>query len=158
MDLVYRPVDLKRDLPVAISFRKDTHLISFGDTKQFDQAQLIRAFNAFQADFPEFFLHIWFDDKIIGQLEFRSGLTSDKGERYGYINLIYIAAEYRKLGFGQQVHDFMLTKMKNDGCAYACLRYLPLNQTAERFYLRNHWQAEGQVTERGQLMVKQLVS
>ncbi len=130
--------------------------MSYGSEQGFSTAQTQHWFNTLASEYPAGFQHVLWGSDIIGQLEFGSTLTSEHGDIYGYINLIYLQASHRQRGLGQALQDYVLEKFAHDGCKEAYLRYIPGNLMAERFYGKNGWQAAGDPSLRGQLMVKTL--
>ncbi|WP_048695982.1 GNAT family N-acetyltransferase [Catenovulum maritimum] len=116
MDLSYLPADLARDIDLAVQFRKDTHLVSFGHTKDFDTARQAKVFHLFQQDWPLGLLHVWLGDEIIGQVEFTTPIKQADGSYWGYVYLFYLKPDYRGRGIGQQIHDFVIQKMQADNC------------------------------------------
>lgn len=86
---------------------------------------------------PEwFYIHVWLDNQIAGQLEFRS-LSPEPNT--GYVHLIYLKPEYRGLGIAKQLQDYIKTNLLNAGCDYAQLSVSRTNARAMKFYLRNGW-------------------
>ncbi|WGV98042.1 GNAT family N-acetyltransferase [Vibrio sp. YMD68] len=156
MDFV--SVDLDRNMDMCISFRRDAHIVSYGSDDAFDINSVQKWFEKLgnKADGTGFY-HVFHEGKIIGQLEFESGLKNDKGELYGYIYLIYLKQNFRNQGLGIELQDFVFSRFKSDGCKYAELRYLAENSQGKRFYTKHGWQDVGQVSSRGQLSVKRLI-
>ncbi|WP_434341602.1 GNAT family N-acetyltransferase [Motilimonas cestriensis] len=70
--------------------------------------------------------------------------------------MFYLTPEWRGLGIGQKIHDFVMAELAKQGCVQAQLRYIPGNTLAELFYARNHWKNCGEPGERGQLAVRKI--
>ncbi|CAM3659008.1 GNAT family N-acetyltransferase [Parendozoicomonas haliclonae] len=156
-ELDYRSVNLETDLQTCLAFRRDAWKASYGSDETFSAAATIKWFQRIAKHNPESFLLVWHGDRCIGQLEFMPDLKTAEGESFAHINLFYLIPEYRGNGFGQLLHDYVIEALKRWGCRDASLRYIPGNDRAERFYLKNGWYKEGEPTEeRGQLMKKNL--
>lgn len=147
------PVDLENNLATCISFRKDAYFCSYGSYEGFSENKTIAWFKHLSNKNSLGFLHIWLKDKIVGQLEFQSGIETEDGKRSGYINLFYLRLAMRGSGLGKIAHEFVIEKLAQDGCQKAMLYVIPGNKRAEAFYLKNGWY-KSQETEsnRGQLM------
>lgn len=149
-------VDLSRSMETCVSFRKDAHYISYGSFDGFNASETKAWFETLSQDSSDGFLHVFVEERVVGQLEFKSNILCEDGILRGYICLFYLVPEYRRKGLGTKLHEFVLSKFKQDGCAEANLRYVPGNAVAELFYLKHGWVPEGEAGERGQLMVKKI--
>ncbi|MGI9278040.1 MAG: GNAT family N-acetyltransferase [Endozoicomonas sp.] len=157
MSFSVQPVNLKKDLKRCIRFRRDAWQISHGNLEDFCEAETKDWFQFLAEKYPEGFLMILHQDEIIGQLEFRSRIHDSTGEREGYINLFYLVPQWRGKGMGQKIHDYTLKIFSDTGCTRAFLRYIPGNDRAEAFYMKNGWIKEGKSEgKRGQLMKRAL--
>jgi GNAT superfamily N-acetyltransferase len=155
MDLIYTPVNLIQDIETCIKFRKDTWNVSYGSEDNFSEEETINWFNHLKSENPNSFLHVWCNEKIIGQLEFKLTGENTSEIKMGYVYLFYLSPEYRYMGLGQKIHDYALGVLANSDCGGAMLRYIPGNTRAEKFYIKNGWSKSGSVnTKRGQLMIK----
>ncbi|MGY0216167.1 GNAT family N-acetyltransferase [Endozoicomonadaceae bacterium StTr2] len=153
MDIEFIPVDLSQSLALCMQFRKDAWVASFGTEQGFSEQETLNWFHRLISNHPAGFLHLRWQGRIIGQVEFQSGIETSDGLRTGYINLFYLVPEVRGTGLGQQLHDKVLKQIQADRCDGAMLRYIPGNLRAERFYLKNGWYPVGEPeAKRGQLM------
>lgn len=153
----FEEVNLEDSLDLYMGFRRDTHFLSYEADREFNIEECINWFNSLKEDNPAGFKHVVLNEKIIGMLEYKSGIRNVGGELTGYINLIYLLPEYRCKNLGVELQSYILSRFISDGCKFAYLRYLPKNIVAGSFYRKNGWEPEGVITERGQLMVKKLV-
>ena len=71
MNLIYAPVNLTQDIETCIKFRKDAWNVSYGSLANFSKKEMINWFNHLKAESPHGFLHVWHNEQIIGQLEFK---------------------------------------------------------------------------------------
>lgn len=150
-------VDLDTQLALCLAFRRDAHIISFGNDDNFNTAETTLWFKKLATENSQGFLHILLDGNTIGQLEFKSAILADDGIKRGYIYLLYLLPEFRGKGYGEKLLAYIFSIFKADQCQAANLRYLPHNKAAAGFYKKHGWQKQGVVTDRGQLMVKAII-
>ncbi|MDH5633334.1 MAG: GNAT family N-acetyltransferase [Gammaproteobacteria bacterium] len=138
---VFHPANLDRDLELCVEFRRDSFRSSFPGSDQWQQywnEQDYRQFIVSHAErFPDGLLHLWQEQKIIGQLEF--AYIGDNG----HVNLFYLLPEYRGKGYGDLLHDRAVTVLREKGCTTASLRVAPSNARAIGFYKKYGWQNQG---------------
>ena len=84
-----------------------------------------------------YYFHIWHKSQLIGQLEFRS---FSKTPDTGYVQLIYLIPEYRGLGLGTKLQEFIRIQLRDAGCSKAMLCVSRANETALRHYKRSGWE------------------
>jgi len=149
------PVNLKKNLSECLEFRRDAHILSYGSDNSFNIEECTAWFNSLNN--TSGFEHVILNEKIIGQIEFKSGIKDNKGVLTGYINLLYLLPDYRRKGYGLELQKYIFSKLIADGCVLAYLRYLPENTIAHAFYVKNGWSPLGVPNERGQLMVQRLI-
>lgn len=154
--LTFTAVDLGRDHELCVEFRRETHRVSYGNLDHFSREETLAWFEALAANPDAGFLHVRDAGEIIGQLEYQCPRTDAEGQRYGYINLIYLVPAYRHRHLGGRLQAYMLDQFQAQGCTQARLRYLPHNTAAGAFYRRQGWQPVGVVQPNGQLMEKSL--
>lgn len=152
----FKLVDLKNNLDMCLAFRRDAHILSYGNDSTFNSDECTDWFNSLKQNNPNGFLHVIANQKIIGQLEFKSAVKKEN-DLTGYINLIYLHPEYRNKGYGAMLENHMLSTFRSDHCTAAYLRYLPANKAAGYFYKKQGWTTIGAPNERGQLMVRTLI-
>lgn len=83
------------------------------------------------------YIHIWCDNRIIGQLEFRS-FSETPGT--GYVHLIYLIPSYRDLGVANIAEDFIAWTLTSQGCKQVILSVSRTNQRAVKHYMRHGWE------------------
>ncbi|MGF1770299.1 GNAT family N-acetyltransferase [Enterovibrio makurazakiensis] len=158
MDVVFTPVDLESSVSTCIAFRKDAWIISHGTEEGFSKEEAVRWFRSIKEESPFGFLHIWYEGIVVGQLEFMSNIKTSDNQKAGYVNLFYLTPEYRGIGLGQIIHDYVINELIKAKCIGAMLRYIPGNARAENFYLKNGWYKSGDAEpKRGQLMRKDFI-
>ncbi|HIF5642077.1 TPA: GNAT family N-acetyltransferase [Vibrio parahaemolyticus] len=152
------PVNIEMDdtLNLCMRFRRDAHIVSFGNDFSFNADETEAWFTKLSTFDDSGFYHVFNNDEVIGQIEFRNGLVDEQGIKFGYINLLYLLPEFRNNGLGSKLEDFILAKFKNNQCAYAQLRYIPANLQAVSFYRKHGWFDVGKLGDRGQLAEKRL--
>jgi ribosomal protein S18 acetylase RimI-like enzyme len=151
------PVAIEDTLNLCIQFRRDAHKVSFGSYEGFSVSDTTSWFQRLLS-FTDFgFYHVTQDSEIIGQIEYRYALVDEQGEKYGYINLLYLLPDFRGNGLGLKLQEYILAQLKTEHCKYAQLRYIPTNIQAIAFYRKHGWEDVGNLGEHGQLAQKRLV-
>ena len=122
--LHFHPIDLSRHGELAIEFRRDSYVCSFGDDQIFveengaDGSGYLEWLRLRLAQFPEGHVHAWRGDEIVGQIEMMIG------SRAGYINLFYLRPDARGFGLGDELHDYAVAVLLGytsvDGRAECC--------------------------------------
>ena len=72
MPIQYIPVNLAEDLAICLQFRKDAWLASYGTMVGFSEEETTQWFHDISGSDSHYFLHVWYQQHIIGQLEFKS--------------------------------------------------------------------------------------
>lgn len=130
--LEFKPIDFSCDFDTCVKFREDSFRASFPGSNQWqvywDEAQYRDWIIQHTQRFPEGAIHIFWQNEIIGQLEF--AYFSD----YGYINLYYLIEPARGKGYGQLAHAYIRSVLEAKGCKTADLRVSPGNNRAVNFY------------------------
>lgn len=85
-------------------------------------------------------VHVWNEQTIIGQLEF--GLKA-KTTDTGYVNLYYLATEFRGKGYAAELDKYVMQYFKLKGYRLAQLSVSPTNARALNFYLKLGWLDKG---------------
>ncbi|EGR7977946.1 GNAT family N-acetyltransferase [Vibrio vulnificus] len=156
MEFVPVNIETEGTLDLCVQFRRDAHIVSFGDDTNFNVGETKAWFTKLNTFDNSGFYHVFKNNEVIGQIEFRNGLLDEQGVKFGYINLLYLLPEYRNKGLGSELEDFIFAQFKNERCAYAHLRYIPANLQAVSFYHKHGWTDVGEIGERGQLAEKRL--
>ncbi|WP_131914010.1 GNAT family N-acetyltransferase [Celerinatantimonas diazotrophica] len=142
MTLVFKPIHVEQDFAQCVAFRRDAYVCSF---------QSLTGFEHFLSGYRErivarinhpcwFYRHIWLEGEIIGQLEFRTYCEiDDVDEHTGYVNLIYLKAEYRGQGLAGKLQDYIANELIAAGCQRCLLSVSRTNQRALRHYQRFGW-------------------
>src|SRR5262245_7636850 len=141
--LQFHPIDLGRHGALAVEFRRDSYICSFGDDRIFaeengaDGRGYIEWLEARLQHFPEGHVHAWQDDVIVGQVEMIIGA------RGGYVNLFYLRPESRGCGLGDALHDYVVALLARHRIGIAGLSVSPTNKRAVRYYERHGWRDAG---------------
>ena len=141
-ELEFKPIDLEKNLDVAIRFREDAFICSFGIGDKFWQEngpkaeRYVEWLKAKLDNDPYSAVHVWRSQQIIGQME----LGSFKPEpSIGYINLYYIIPEFRGAGLSHVLDEYAVTYLRSKGHKKALLSVSPSNLRALRYYTRMGW-------------------
>jgi len=140
-DLKFRRIDFKNHSELCLKFRADSFFVSFGTDEAFweeDGKGGERYLEWLQSKDASRYgsFHVWKGDQIIGQMEL--GLYPNE-EELGYINLFYLAPEYRGKGYAKTLNDFALQYLKDLGATQAKLSVSPTNKRAWHYYLKHGW-------------------
>lgn len=139
-ELSFRTIDLARDAQTAVAFRRDSHVCSFGTDAAFAVDDYLSFLRDRIARQPLGHVHVWSGQQIVGQLEMIVRATTPP---MGYVNLFYLAAEWRGLGFGGALHQYVVEFMRNGGVALAQLSVSPSNARALAYYRKYSWRDLG---------------
>jgi ribosomal protein S18 acetylase RimI-like enzyme len=136
-ELSFRTIELERDAQTAVAFRRDSYLCSFGTDEAFGD---VDAYLAWLRDRisrqPLGQVHVWRGQQIIGQLEMLVQATTPAR---GYINLFYLAPEWRGCGIGVALHQYAMEFMRNGGASVTRLSVSPTNARALAYYRKSAW-------------------
>ena len=144
MDLLqFKPVDLKRHAAICLEFERDMNWISSGERESADDeqrgARFLEKIAVKLADDARSCLHVWHDETIVGQLNLGRFLE----EPVGYIHFLYLAPDYRSLGWAPQLDDYACQRFIERGFGSARLSVDASNQRARQFYQRQNWREIG---------------
>ncbi|GGF13692.1 hypothetical protein GCM10010954_10540 [Halobacillus andaensis] len=133
--MIFKPIQLNKDLETAIQFRKDSFYLSFGEGQRFNEEKYIKWLEEKLAEYPEGCVLIEENGKPIGQVEL--SIREYKGERIGYVHLYYLVAEERGNGKGKSLQSFAEDFFRRKGLRHYHLRVSPTNTQAMKFYKKN---------------------
>lgn len=142
MKITFRTIEIEKHYSLCLDYRRDTYLASFGTLNGFE------AFlNGYKDKMLErlsnsrwFYEHIWCDDTIIGQLEYRS--FSNEPE-CGYIHLIYIEPASRGKGYADLAQKYIQSTLTRAGCTQVVLSVSRDNTRALAHYRKWDWHFVG---------------
>ncbi|MNJ96663.1 Mycothiol acetyltransferase [compost metagenome] len=140
--LKFEPVNIDEARDICVAFRADSFAVSFGDVSKFygpdgnGADKYIEWLKAKVEKDPFSVLHVWLDEKIIGQMEL--GQLRDSPE-FGYVNLFYLTPEHRGRGLGAELEKHAVEYFKMRGHQIARLCVSPTNAPAVSFYKKMGW-------------------
>lgn len=152
-ELSFLTIDLQRDAQTVLAFRRDSYLCSFGTDDAFDVEDYLSFLRERIARQPLGHVHVWRRQQIVGQLEMIVRTTTPP---MGYVNLLYLAAEWRGLGIGGAIHRYMVQFMRDGGAALAQLSVSPSNARALAYYRKHAWRDLGPRPEDGSVRLMEL--
>ncbi|WP_330961252.1 GNAT family N-acetyltransferase [Photobacterium sp. 53610] len=142
MALEFHPINVDAHFAFCMAFRRDAYICTFHADHGF--SAFIAGYEARMrsrlVDPRWYYIHIWDDHRIIGQLEFKS--FSDEPAT-GYVHLMYIIPDYRGSGVADAAQRYIETRLQADGCQAALLTVGRKNERARRHYRRWGWQLVG---------------
>ncbi len=143
-DIQFKTADLNKDLKTCIKFRQDSFICSFGSEQRMleemgeNNEKYIDWLIPFAKQKSQAVIHIWTENKIIGQLEFKAELSISEPGR-GYINLFYLIPEFRGTEVSALMHQFVINELVKKGCYKARLSVSETNHRAIAFYKKHGW-------------------
>ena len=140
--LVFHPLRLPADGPVAVQFSEDAFVCSFGTAERFwaeagrdGRKWIERLCEKLQHD-PRNASNAWLGGSVVGQVVLGS---SDIQPNAGHVNLYYLVPGCRGRGLAQQLDAYAVGVLRDQGYRVATLNVSPTNTPALRFYLRYGW-------------------
>jgi ribosomal protein S18 acetylase RimI-like enzyme len=153
-ELSFRTIELERDAQTAVAFRRDSYLCSFGTDAAFGDVEGYLAWLRDRiARQPLGQVHVWRGRQIVGQLEM---LVQATVPARGYINLFYLAPEWRGRGLGAALHQYALEFTRNGGASVARLSVSPSNARALAYYRKHAWRDLGPRPDDASLLLMEL--
>ncbi|MEG0175236.1 MAG: GNAT family N-acetyltransferase [Aeromonas sp.] len=138
MQVEFKEINLERDFELCLEARRDAYFCSFETYNGF--AEFITGYRERILERQEqtewFYLHVLVDDKIVGQLEFRS--FSDDPET-GYVQLIYLFPAYRGTCLAAELQAHIRQQLHSAGCKWVMLSVSRTNLRAINHYRRFGW-------------------
>lgn len=144
--LAFRPVDLEMHLDVCVRFGIDANVCAFGSAERFHASdgkgtdRYVVWLKQKANDLPGCVVHVWRDEKIIGQIEMGRVATNPT---VGYVNLFYLIPSARGQGLGVLLEAYAWAFLSGQGCQSLRLSASPSNLPAWRFYERAGWKDQG---------------
>ena len=141
-ELRFEPIDLDSAADIAIAFRADSFVCSFGSAERFYEAdgkgheRYLAWLRERMRSIPGSCVHVWSGATIVGQIEM--GRLKDEAE-LGYVSLYYLAPAYRNRGLGRRLDEYVTALLREQGFRAARLHVSPTNEQALRFYRKNGW-------------------
>lgn len=138
MNIKFEPIDIDNDFSNCVEFRRDSYFCSFGTYVGYENSIIGYEQRMRKRIYDEnwFYFHIWCENEIVGQLEFRA--FSDLPET-GYVNLVYVTPKYRGLGVAKLAQSFILNTLIANNCKNAILSVGRTNNRAINHYKRFGW-------------------
>ncbi|HEY2589763.1 MAG TPA: GNAT family N-acetyltransferase [Tepidisphaeraceae bacterium] len=130
-DLTYRRMDPNVDGPMAFAHYRETCIASFGGVQRcMQEAAYLRWLAQRIEEFPDGHMLALLRGQVIGQLELQVPYGLDRG----YVNLFYVSPAWRRLGFGNRMHDFALKYFRSWEADWVELHVSATNAGAVSFY------------------------
>jgi ribosomal protein S18 acetylase RimI-like enzyme len=135
MTMQFVPIQVSRDRETATAFRRDSFYVSFGTDEEFDEGAYLSWLAEKIRRFPDGFVFACEGNEPIGQMELT--VKTEKGQRFGYVNLFYLIAEKRGRGLGCRLQDYATAFFRSHGLSHYELRVSSSNRRAIAFYRKN---------------------
>ena len=141
-ELKFEPINLDLHSDICVRFRADSYVCSFGsDARFYEEAgksgelYLTRIAER-MIQLPGSCVHVWQGQAIVGQIELNRYKTDPS---LGYVNLYYLAPQYRDQGWGRFLDGYAVSYLTSLGFSAARLSVSPTNLQAMRFYAKQGW-------------------
>lgn len=126
------PIDVHKHREIALDFRRDSFVVSFGDLTGFNEAKYIEWLKETSQIHSQGFVLVAENEKWIGQLEL--SIKEYNGTRIGYIHLYYLIPEKRGKGIGKDLYEYAVNFFREHGFTEYHLRVSVTNKNAMKFY------------------------
>ncbi len=129
--LDYRRIELPRDADVVVAHYLDAMAATFGHHRRFSGRQRhLQWIRSKIEEFPDGFVLVYLAEQCVGQLQLQVpyGLTT------GYVNLFYVSPDFRRQGFGRQLHLYADRYFRSWEATEVQLHVSPTNVAAVAFY------------------------
>jgi len=152
--LRFSTIDLDQHAAIAVKFRRDSYVCSFGSDKALgDTDDYLEWLRGRIAKFPDGHVHVWQGDAIVGQLEM---IIQHVQTLRGYVNLFYLVAQVRGLGLGDALHNYAENFMRVGGAQSVRLCVSPSNVRGLAYYRKHGWHDHGPNPKDGSVHIMQL--
>ncbi len=144
----FKTIDINKTKETCLKLRSIAELSSFGVSTIGNEAQKYYDWleNLIERN-PSLCAHVYKDNAIIAQIEAQV-LDATKG----YVNLYSIFPQYRSLGIGSIMDEYICQKFSDLGIKNIEARVSKSNERAVAFYLKNGWLIEGDCPEDTKLL------
>jgi ribosomal protein S18 acetylase RimI-like enzyme len=138
--LTFRTIDPVRDARLALSNHVETCRLSFGHDADYRGASSYLSWLRSRIEeYPDGHVMAYQEGKFVGQLE----LQVPYGATAGYVNLFYVAADFRGFGFGQLLHQYADLYFRSWEASRIDLHVSPTNERAVGFYRKMGYKLTG---------------
>ncbi len=140
--LVFRPLVLPSDGPLAVHFSEDAFIRSFGTAERFwaeagrdGRRWVERLGEKLQKDARNA-VNAWLGETLVGQVVLGA---SDTQPNAGHVNLYYLVQAWRGRGLAKQLDSYAVAVLRDQGYRIGTLNVSPSNTAAMHFYLGRGW-------------------
>ncbi|MEC3654836.1 GNAT family N-acetyltransferase [Bacillus siamensis] len=137
----FKRINLNKHKETAVSFRKDSFLVSFGTADHFNKDEYLRWLSSQIKSFPDGFVLLFHNGQPIGQLE--ASIKPYRDQKIGYVHLYYITERQRGMGYGTKIHQYANQFFRTNGVSEYHLRVSPDNKAALSFYKKQNLKVLG---------------
>ena len=127
-EIKFKNIAIEQDFGHCLRFRRDSYFCSFqtyigyeASVQGYEERMHLRL-----QDPRWHYVHLWDNNNLVGQLEFRS--YSDFAHT-GYVHLIYLIPAYRGTQAAAQAQDYIAQTLVAEGCTQAILSVSPRQYT-----------------------------
>lgn len=139
----FLPIDLSRDFQTCVQFLCDAFVCSYGNADEFERmggaAAYLSGLEDLVSTFPEGAIHVWRQERIVGQIEMR--IRADSA--IGVVNLCYLVPEERGGQLGTELQSCIINLFRKYGVETGRLSVSPSNTRAMKYYSKHGWRDLG---------------
>jgi GNAT superfamily N-acetyltransferase len=139
----FLPIDISTDFQRCVEFLCDAFVCSYGNTDEFERMGGAEAYRSGLQDlvstFPEGAVHLWRQERIVGQVEMR--ISPDLA--FGIVNLFYLIPEERGGPLGAEIQSYAIDVFRRHRVGTARLSVSPSNIRAMTYYSKHGWRDLG---------------
>ena len=144
MNYRFKTINLQEDFDTCCQFRRDAHVLNFGDDQGFDSK--LPAYKKQIQEVIDYLplgnCHLWADKEIIGQTEMK--FTDDP--KVGCVSMLYLVPEYRGNGIGELLHQHSVEVFSAANKAEIQSTVGQSNKPAISFYQKHGWTSQNSET------------
>jgi ribosomal protein S18 acetylase RimI-like enzyme len=139
----FLPIDISRDFQRCVEFLCDAFVCSYGNADEFERMGGAEAYRSglreLVSAFPEGAVHVWREERIVGQIEMRIRPDST----LGVVNLFYLIPEERGGPLGAELQFYAIDVFRRHRASAARLSVSPSNIRAMAYYSKHGWRDLG---------------
>lgn len=136
--LSFRPILFPEEVACAARHRRDSFVVSFGHADMFDESKYVRYLTRLSERLPGGIAFALLESEIVGQIE-----AQVRPDGTGYVNLFYLVPKWRGRGLGNQLNDYVVSLLHEQGVTQIELAVSPTNTPALRYYERHGYRRLG---------------
>ncbi|WP_017187636.1 GNAT family N-acetyltransferase [Alkalibacillus haloalkaliphilus] len=131
-NIKFIPINPVEHRDIAIRFRRDSYLVSFGTNQYLDVDEYLQFLREKITKHPDGFVLVEEEEEVIGQIEL--SIREYNGREIGYVHLYYLIPSKRGKGYGIVLQNYARDFFQKHQVSEFHLRVSPSNKQARAFY------------------------